>query len=218
MTSNNAIVPFSPFHASHMQSKRTFHFGSKSIVIEQQWKPDGKGGTNLGFGAHVYDAALVYNKKIVELGCGTGLVSIAAASFGASHIVATDGDPQSVALTQSNIDANTANFTSTIEAKTYLGQDLNGIKHCDLLLGADIIACPYEQAYDDLLASLRHFIQTPTAMALIAYKPRHGSEVKFFHKLKKYFDYDVIPDNEYHADFRYLQIQLLRIVCKSNSL
>ncbi|EQC39302.1 hypothetical protein SDRG_03507 [Saprolegnia diclina VS20] len=220
MTSN-AIVPFSyasPFHATHLDPTRTFHFGDHAIVIQQQWKPDGRGGTNLGFGAHVYEAAillsltlpeLVQNKRVVELGCGTGLVSLAAAAFGASTVVATDGDPQSVALTQSNI---TNNSMGNIDAKVHLwGQELDAIEACDVLLGADIIACPYEQAFDDLLSSLRHFVAAPSAIALITYKPRHESEVKFFHKLKRHFVYEIIATDTTFPDFAPLGIQLLRI-------
>ncbi|OQR82793.1 hypothetical protein ACHHYP_15521 [Achlya hypogyna] len=96
----------------------------------------------------------------------------------------------------------------------FSGQGLNEIDSCDVLLGADIIACPYEQAFDDLLSSLRHLVASPAAIALIAYKPRHGSEVKFFHKLKRHFSYSVVPTTEYHVDFQHLGIQLLRITVK----
>ncbi|KAF0689322.1 Aste57867_19218 [Aphanomyces stellatus] len=154
--------------------------------------------------------SLVHGRRVLELGCGTGLVSIVAAHAGASHVVATDGDDQVVHLAQHNIDSNHVGAVCH-GAQHLWGQDMESLGRFDVVLGADIIACPYEQAYDGLLASLRVFLEGD-AIALIAYKPRHGSEVKFFHKLKREFAYTVVPADETHVDFRHLGIQLLRIM------
>jgi len=43
------------------------------------------------------------SKTLVELGCGTGLASIAAAKMGANTIFATDGNPDVVGLAEKNI-------------------------------------------------------------------------------------------------------------------
>ena len=43
---------------------------------------------------------------IVELGCGTGLTSIVASKLGAPYVIATDGNPDVLQLTKSNIQLN----------------------------------------------------------------------------------------------------------------
>jgi hypothetical protein len=56
------LVPYSlssPFHDLLKVSQRTFHIFSSDIVISQAWKPDGSGGTELGYGASVYHSSIV---------------------------------------------------------------------------------------------------------------------------------------------------------------
>ncbi|RLN99031.1 hypothetical protein DYB28_006384 [Aphanomyces astaci] len=145
----------------------------------------------------------------------TGISALSEESRGASHVLATDGDANVVALAQHNIDTNTPpEATSTFSchaAKHFWGEDLDTLGAFDVVLGADIIACPYEVAYDALLLSLRHLLASPSTMALVAYKQRHGSEAKFFFKLKKEFDVAVVPKGDYHADFRGEGIDILRL-------
>jgi hypothetical protein len=75
------------------------------VRIHQGWRDDGRGGSDLGFGAAVYDSAVALSmllrseadslcagQRVAELGCGTGLVSIAAAASGAATVWCTDGD------------------------------------------------------------------------------------------------------------------------------
>eukprot|EP01036_Dinobryon_divergens_P034100 gene34099-44057_t len=67
--------------------KRDFFFFHRKITIKQKWEPGGKGGTEIGFGASVYDSSIVMaeflqepvlvgveshvaGKSVVELGCG----------------------------------------------------------------------------------------------------------------------------------------------------
>ena len=84
----------SPFHDSLQSDFRLFSLFSRSIRMQQQWTPDGKGGTEIGFGASVYNCSIVLatylemnpwvvtDRICVELGCGPGLVSVAAALAG----------------------------------------------------------------------------------------------------------------------------------------
>jgi predicted nicotinamide N-methyase len=51
---------------------------------------------------------LVRGKRVLELGAGTGICSITAAKLGAVRCVATDGDPEVVALLDKNVQVNDA--------------------------------------------------------------------------------------------------------------
>jgi len=44
--------------------------------------------------------------RVADVGCGSGILAIAAARLGASHVLATDVDPLAVDATRENIDAN----------------------------------------------------------------------------------------------------------------
>lgn len=116
-----ALVPFSfrsPFHDALRDATRWFPIAGKRIRVDQAWQSDGRGGTALGFGASVYDAAialslylaahrdLVIGNRVIELGCGPGLVGVVAAHLEPKSVVITDGDPASVALTKRNIEVN----------------------------------------------------------------------------------------------------------------
>jgi len=54
-------------------------------------------------------------KRVVEVGCGAGLVSLMASKLGAKSVWATDGNPAAVSLTQSNFDLNEIPYTTTID-------------------------------------------------------------------------------------------------------
>ena len=49
------------------------------------------------------------NQDVIELGCGTGLCSIAAHRLGAKSVIATDGNPRVLQLAESNIKKNYCN-------------------------------------------------------------------------------------------------------------
>ena len=61
MTSN-ALVPFklsNNFHDPLRCEERLIDINGKYIRIKQSWKSDGKGGTEIGFGASVYNCSIV---------------------------------------------------------------------------------------------------------------------------------------------------------------
>ncbi|MHA1519898.1 MAG: METTL5 family protein [Promethearchaeota archaeon] len=45
------------------------------------------------------------NKIVLDLGCGTGNLTVAAALMGADHVIAIDVDPDALALCKENVDA-----------------------------------------------------------------------------------------------------------------
>lgn len=231
-SSSYALVPFSfrnPFHDALRDATRWFPLAGRRLRIDQNWKPDGRGGTAIGFGASVYDAAVllalyleshkddVLGQRVIELGCGPGLVGIAAAYCGATSVVITDGDPASVALTQRNIELNGLPSDATPEcyATEYLwGDDANPIatkndEAYDVILGADIVACPYAGAFESLLKSFKALASTNTLL-LLAYKLRHGSEQAFFAQFEQDFDVHQVASNELHQDFQQGDIVLYR--------
>jgi hypothetical protein len=57
-----ALVPYSlssPFHDPLKTPDRFFSFFEQKVHLQQDWKPDGVGGTELGFGASVYNSSIV---------------------------------------------------------------------------------------------------------------------------------------------------------------
>ncbi|MCC5795953.1 MAG: 50S ribosomal protein L11 methyltransferase [Methylophaga sp.] len=90
------------------------------------------------------------DKTVIDYGCGSGILAIAAGLLGAKRIIAVDNDPQALEATQSNAERNEV----TIE--TYLPQDCPTTE-CDLLL-ANILAGPLHA-----LAPLFAELTTPSA-------------------------------------------------------
>lgn len=224
-SSTCALVPFSyrsPFHNALRDATRWFPIADKRIRIDQAWQSNGRGGTTLGFGASVYDSAialslylaahrdLVEGKRVLELGCGPGLVGIVAAHLKPCRVVLTDGDPVSVALAQRNIEVNGL-LGEDCTAEKYLWGDLDHhlvvskagdrCRHYDVILGADIVACPYASSFDALLASLRE-LAGPETRVLLAYKKRQNSEQQFFEAFKEVFDIEPTCKSELHSDFQ----------------
>lgn len=231
---SQALVAFSyrnPFHDALRDATRWFPLADRRVQIAQGWRADGRGGTRLGFGASVYDASialalflesrseLVRGRRVLELGCGPGLAGIAAGLVGARRVVLTDGDTGSVELAQRNIELN--GLAATCRARQYLWGELmlaDGAKEdtlatttpsFDVVLGADIVACPYVEAFEALLVSLRALVQ-PETLLLLAYKRRHGSERAFFARFEHEFAVTEVPVAELHRDFQQGDIALFQ--------
>jgi ribosomal protein L11 methyltransferase len=54
--------------------------------------------------------------RVLDLGCGSGILSIAAAKLGAAHVLALDIDPIAVEVAQKNIEQNLASDRVTVQA------------------------------------------------------------------------------------------------------
>jgi len=77
------------------------------------------------------------SKKVLDVGSGSGILSIAAKSFGAKEILAIDNDYLAINSTQSNYELN---FGNTCDLKTHLGSfDESYIKN--LISKFDIVLC-----------------------------------------------------------------------------
>lgn len=82
------------------------------------------------------------NQRVLELGCGTGLVSIALARLGAARVVATDGNPQVVKLAQDNIQRNQCQETCKTSVLSWgqvvMEDDNEEEEEFDVVVGSDL--------------------------------------------------------------------------------
>nr|CAA6807785.1 MAG: Ribosomal protein L11 methyltransferase (EC [uncultured Thiotrichaceae bacterium] len=90
------------------------------------------------------------DKTVLDYGCGSGILAIAAAKLGAGKIVATDIDPQALQATQDNAERNGLSaeaihtcFPEDLEAETY-----------DVVI-ANILAGPLVSLSSDILGHLK---------------------------------------------------------------
>ena len=89
------------------------------------------------------------NLHVIDFGCGTGILAIAAAKFGAKSIIAIDNDPQAVLSSKENVAKNKCENTIT----TIHLIDQESDNKCDLLI-ANILANPLvelEPLFSDLV-------------------------------------------------------------------
>ena len=89
------------------------------------------------------------NLRVIDFGCGTGILAIAAAKFGAKSVIAIDNDPQAVLSSKENIAKNKCENTITTIHSINQGSD----RKCDLLI-ANILANPLvelEPLFSDLV-------------------------------------------------------------------
>jgi len=91
------------------------------------------------------------NLHVIDFGCGTGVLAIAAAKLGAKNVIAVDNDPQAVLSSKENVAKNNCeNIIYTIHSI----DQKEGIK-CNLLI-ANILANPLielEPLFSDLVYS-----------------------------------------------------------------
>lgn len=136
--------------------------------------------------------ALIKGKRVVDLGSGTGVTSLAAAVLGASHVVCTDGEDLVVQLAEDNCTKaipqiphsamdSTTNPSSikiaqckTKVGKYWWGEDPVPDEKCDVVLVADCVLpklypiAPLVQAIDELLPATN-----PHAVAVLSYEHRY---------------------------------------------
>jgi ribosomal protein L11 methyltransferase len=64
------------------------------------------------------DAAAVSGKRVLDYGCGSGILAIAAAKLGAAEVWAIDNDPQALLATQDNAERNAVRVHTGLPADT----------------------------------------------------------------------------------------------------
>jgi len=91
------------------------------------------------------DQADVKDKYVIDYGCGSGILAIAAALLGAKKVIGVDTDPQALEATQANAERN------GVQIDTYFPDECP-LEQADLLI-ANILAGPL-QALAELFANL----------------------------------------------------------------
>lgn len=123
-------------------------------------------GLAFGTGAHAttalclewIDAAKLKGKFVVDYGCGSGVLAIAAALKGARRVIAVDNDPQALEACDMNARANHVHgqVVSCLPEHypALLSDTLRGLDGVDVML-ANILARPLKQLAPTLGGSLR---------------------------------------------------------------
>jgi ribosomal protein L11 methyltransferase len=91
------------------------------------------------------------NLDVIDFGCGTGILAIAAAKLKAKSVLAIDNDPQAVIASHENIIKNHCNEV----INTIYSMDQDNSSRCDLLI-ANILANPiieFEPLFSEFLKS-----------------------------------------------------------------
>ena len=133
-----------------MENFKPICFGEKLWIVPSWHEPPQPDAVNIlldpglafGTGTHPttalclqwLDKADLTGKTVIDYGCGSGILAIAAALLGANKVIGVDTDPQALEATQANAQRN------GVIIETYLPQHCPTVE-CDLLL-ANILAGP----------------------------------------------------------------------------
>jgi len=204
-----ALVPFSnanPYADAFKLTERRLLLGGHTVVVRQSWEerseedlePTGMKWT----GAAVWDAAIVLSeflasnthliqrKRVLEVGAGLALVSVAAGLFGAESVTATDYSDLVLELARHNLEKNVPEMAGagnasalplmwgSQEAASALGPPF------DVVVGSDVIY--REDVFKPLIDTL-DMVTSADSIVILAHKPRGLSEEKFFFWLRKKF-------------------------------
>jgi ribosomal protein L11 methyltransferase len=97
------------------------------------------------------DAATVAGTRVIDFGCGSGILAIAAAKLGAAEVLAVDIDPQALLATHDNAERN--GVAPLIQARLVEADDSSGAP-ADILL-ANILAGPLASLASEFSARVR---------------------------------------------------------------
>lgn len=167
---------------------------------------------------------LVSGKRVVDLGAGTGVTSIAAILLGAQHCFCTDGEASVVRLAQDNISRQTLNeLDGRISTQVYWwGKDtiIDVVDNpCDVVLVSDCVLpklypiAPLVQALDELLIR-------DDAVAILSYEhryyPEYDPKLKFRELCnEKNLTVEVVPISDHDPVYSVDDIEIWHVMrCK----
>ena len=118
------------------------------------------------------------NKSVLELGAGTGLPGIVAASMGAARVVQTDRNELAMSLSRRNL---SLNGIETVEQRLADWTDWNDATSYDWILGSDIL---YGK---DMHPHLRRIFESNLASGgrILLSDPFRGVSIAFLETLEK---------------------------------
>ena len=153
-----------------MQHYAAMQFGDKFWVCPSWLKPPDPTAVNLlldpglafGTGTHPTTALCLTElagmdlaeRKIVDYGCGSGILGVAALKLGAQHVLCVDNDPQALAATQDNAQRNTIGSSSLTVALPEQVDMPSFAGEADLVI-ANILAGPLIELSDRLMEFLK---------------------------------------------------------------
>jgi len=149
-------LPDQDWQRNCMDSFTPLRFGKRLWIVPSWHQPPEPDALNLlldpgiafGTGSHPttalclewLEAAALDNCRVLDFGCGSGILALAALLLGAREVIGTDIDPQALAATQSNAEHNALDGS---RLSLYLPQDLPR-QPVDVLI-ANILAAPLQQ-------------------------------------------------------------------------
>ena len=135
-----------------MADYKPMHFGGRLWIVPSHHNPPDPDAINIlldpglafGTGTHPTTAMCLAwlaenpteNQSVIDYGCGSGILAIAAAKLGANQIIGIDNDPQAILATNDNAQKN-----SVSDRITCAGVDFPITAQVDCLL-ANILAGP----------------------------------------------------------------------------
>ena len=125
---------------------------------------------------------------VIDFGCGTGILAIAAAKLGAKRVLAIDNDPQAVTSSTENAEKN--NCSDVI--KTFHSDEKIEYEKCDLLM-ANILAKPLVE-----LQTLFSEIVKPNGAILLSGILEHQVEIIFDCYSKNFNNFKNTNKNEWN--------------------
>lgn len=133
----------------------------------------------------------VRGKRVIDFGCGSGVVAIAAALAGAREVVACDNDPMALAATAHNAQLNGVDLV--------LSPDFDAIEgRADLLIAADVL-------YDrENLPWLQRFVDRAPQVLVADSRLKHFDHPHYreIARLESW----TLPDLDESAEFREVRI------------
>jgi predicted nicotinamide N-methyase len=130
------------------------------------------------------ESSVISNKKLIELGSGTGLTGIAASIIGAEEITLTDL-PDVLPFLKQNLVTNKVQDKIAVTALDWKTSSTHNTKY-DIILGSDLIFSV--NSIIPLIQTLHHLSHSETVI-LLAHKFRHEDvDDMLFQELENYFD------------------------------
>lgn len=147
---------------------------------------------------------LVANRSVLDVGAGTGAVGLAAAAFGAGHVVLSDADSTATLATSTGWEErrtlqtladNVALNAERCPAVSVSALEWGNLAHIaalrnawpggfDTILASDVLYYDPDDTYDKLALTLRALVSSSVdATIVLSYRVRHGAEHTFLERL-----------------------------------